>query len=681
MKKEKRNKTKAMRKVVSLVAVAAVIGTVVVATRVQAARSASDQDPAPQTLTLEKTDITRTVSVSGVVESARVNNIYSTQSYPVKEIHVSVGDSVRAGDVLAELDMSRVENDVSQTEINLRSAITSAQEELRSNSNSIVNARTSLESSLISLARQQLNVASAERDLREAEMTLADEFDSYSYDNAIEDARLSLERRTADLEKAQADLNEAIHDFDDYQYQNSIHDARVSLDRRRAELADAEKTLAEEESGSSYALDSYRSAVNDAARNRERRLDDYNRALNDYSDAERYYTGIESSTSASPQEKAAAEASLESARVAMEAASSAYDDSETALIRANSDLRRTRENAVDSAQRTYDNAANAVSDAQRSYDRAVADLDRARANAVDTATERLTSAQNAFADAQRAYEKALSDKLRAIDGDFDSGESRMDSARRAYEDSLRQLESSQNSVRSAQNTLAQAEEKPATQGTNVELQELSLERLNDQLAEGKIVATADGVITEINVKVGATPSGIIFVIEDTENLHVSARVREHSISSVAPGQRAVITTDATGDAEYGGVLSYISPKAVSAAGSTSVEFEVQAALDDPDTIIRIGMNAFLNIITDHASDVYAVPNSVIVTNENGSFVYASENGESVEIAVTLGITTMAASEISGDGLYDGMQLIIDPEGLLSTGDSPGFPQMFGGRGN
>jgi len=287
------------------------------------------------------------------------------------------------------------------------------------------------------------------------------------------------------------------------------------------------------------------------------------------------------------------------------------------------------------------------------------------------------STQNAYSDAQRAYDKAVNDKIRAIDDSADSDKTKVENAQRSYTDSLRQLEASQNNVTSAQNSFDQAESRPASQGTNVEIQELNLKKLYDQLAEGKIYATSDGVITEINAKVGAAPSGVLFVIEDTEDLYVSARVREHSVTSVHLGQEAVITTDATGDVRYDGTVSYISPKAVSAAGSTSVEFEVRAGLNKPDTTIRIGMNAFLDIVTAQKSGVYAVPNSVIVTNERGSFVYALEDDERREIAVNLGVKTMVNAEISGDELSDGMQLIIDPDGLLANPDDITFPAMWG----
>ena len=657
MKKEKKKK-KTLKIVIGLVALVVVAGVALVFF-MQPARNSNAQNRDNQTIVLAKTDITRTVSVSGVIESAVVRNIYSTQTYPVKEIYVKVGDAVKVGDVLAELDMSRLENDIAQTEINLRSAVASVEEESRSNSNSIINAQTSLESSRISYSRQQLSTQNAEKELAEAQARLTEDFDSYTYDNAIEDAKHSLSRRAADLESAQDDLENAISDFDDYTYQNSITDAKNNLEKRQEELKDAEK--AANTNSSTANLDGYRNAVTSAQTVLELRQAALERAT-------------EALNNTNPDDEdavAAAEAAVEEAKKNRDAA-------QTVLTNANRDLSNAWASidTTNSNRDRIDSANYALTDAQNAYDRAVTNLERAISNAAEAAEQALTNAENAYADAQRAYEKALNDKTRAIENNADSSSTGLQNARRSYEDSLKQLESSENSLRSAQNSFEQAQNRPATSGTNVELQELNYEKLLSQLEEGKIVATADGVITEINAKVGASPSGIMFVIEDTTDLYVSAKVREHQVSAVQIGQDAIITTEATGGKEYDGTVSFISPKAVSAAGSTSVEFEVRAGIRDPDAATRIGMNSFLNIILERKSEIYAVPNSAIVTNDAGSFVYALENGERREIAVTLGIRTMVNSEIIGEGLYDGMQLAADPQGLLSSGDETGFPQMF-----
>ncbi len=68
------------------------------------------------TTALKKTDLKNTVSVSGTIHSDDTHNVYTTLTLPVKAVHVSVGDKVKKGQVLAELDTSTLEKDIEQQE-------------------------------------------------------------------------------------------------------------------------------------------------------------------------------------------------------------------------------------------------------------------------------------------------------------------------------------------------------------------------------------------------------------------------------------------------------------------------------------------------------------------------------------------------------------------------------------
>ena len=67
-----------------------------------AAQKAAEQQV--QTFTLEKGDLSRTLSVSGSIQSAQVTEVAAAQTYPVAEVLVSEGDVVAEGDVIATLD-------------------------------------------------------------------------------------------------------------------------------------------------------------------------------------------------------------------------------------------------------------------------------------------------------------------------------------------------------------------------------------------------------------------------------------------------------------------------------------------------------------------------------------------------------------------------------------------------
>ena len=140
----------------------------------------------------------------------------------------------------------------------------------------------------------------------------------------------------------------------------------------------------------------------------------------------------------------------------------------------------------------------------------------------------------------------------------------------------------------------------------------------------------------------------------------SEAVKEYGLNAIRLGQQGVVTTDAAVGKAYEAEVSYISPRAISQAGSTSVEFEIHANLNNSDTDIKIGMNAFLDIVTDTKDDVFAVPLSAIVTNENGIFIYAYENSGTRDIPVTIGIRTSTHAEIESDDLYEGLVIVTNP---------------------
>ncbi|OUP24209.1 efflux RND transporter periplasmic adaptor subunit [Gemmiger sp. An194] len=89
---------------IALVVLAAVgaFGWVRMNQAAEAAQKAAAQQV--QTFTLEKGDLSRTLSVSGSIQSAQVTEVAAAQTYPVAEVLVSEGDVVAEGDVLATLD-------------------------------------------------------------------------------------------------------------------------------------------------------------------------------------------------------------------------------------------------------------------------------------------------------------------------------------------------------------------------------------------------------------------------------------------------------------------------------------------------------------------------------------------------------------------------------------------------
>lgn len=184
---------------------------------------------------------------------------------------------------------------------------------------------------------------------------------------------------------------------------------------------------------------------------------------------------------------------------------------------------------------------------------------------------------------------------------------------------------------------------------------------------------------------------------------VSTSVDEYDISDVSVGQRVVILTEATGEDEIEGEITFVAPTTGSSslssgtqsgdsggAGSSSTSgtstsgsgYEVKIAVKTNDERLKMGLTAKCSIILEEADNVYAVPYDAVHENSDGTtVVYVSEgNGESVssrEVLVTKGMESDYYVEITGEELADGMQIIIPTDATSSSSEGSSTENSFG----
>ena len=133
----------------------------------------------------------------------------------------------------------------------------------------------------------------------------------------------------------------------------------------------------------------------------------------------------------------------------------------------------------------------------------------------------------------------------------------------------------------------------AETSANLDHMEINLEQLERRLSDAVITSPINGTITSVIAREGAMGAGLMFVVEDTDNLRIITRFREYDIAVLAPGMELSITSDRTRDSVYTGIISRINPAAV--PSSSVVEFEAEIAVISADTNLQIGMNTRLNI--------------------------------------------------------------------------------------
>ena len=331
-----------------------------------------------------------------------------------------------------------------------------------------------------------------------------------------------------------------------------------------------------------------------------------------------------------------------------------------------------------------DHADEVMNAAEKALSRASAARDKAERawKAADPSDPNYEQLKKAYDDAEAAWEAAFQDwqeKDTEYGGDLSSYSRNYRSARVAYENALAAYNAAQNA--SGQNLENLEDQLRSAQiDGDTTANQIALQQSQKDLADSTIKAPISGTVTAVYAKVGAPGSGLLFVVENTDDLVIKTELKEYDVASVQEGMPVQVKSDATGDRVFPASVSHIAPTAQKAAdGSTqssgSVEFDTEVRLDQPDSGLRVGMNVRMTVVTAERKGVWAVPYDALVTDAQGqTAVYvARPQGEeggmvAVEVPVDTGLETDFYVEISSGQLAEGDLLLTQPAGIL-----PGAP--------
>ena len=304
-------------------------------------------------------------------------------------------------------------------------------------------------------------------------------------------------------------------------------------------------------------------------------------------------------------------ASLETAR---QSADSAVFETQRMLREASANLANNTNIHILSAEAALNAAETALTAAQKNYNDAV--RDHTTGSNTQAARIELETRENAHANALILHAGGIisQDELRQT-------ETALTLARNQYNDATevqqRTLERVRIALQSAVSAHQNAQElfnasriaagqdiarlrdgiTSAEIASNLEHMELALQLLEKQLEDSVIRSPIDGTVTAVIAREGAVGMGLLFVIEDTDSLKITTRFREYDIGRIETGMAVIITSNATGNAEYAGIISRINPAA--AAAAPIVEFEAEVTVTSAETGLRIGMNARVDVVLEH----------------------------------------------------------------------------------
>ena len=626
------------------------------------------------TETLQQMDLQNTVSLTGVVESETDRKVYSTLSYLVESVNVQVGDVVQAGDVLAQLDTEQLEMDIAQQQAAVDASNSQSAHQIEVNrkayENAVENYENGLDSNAISaesgvnqaessLTQAEYGVDSAQLQVDAAEAAVRDARENYyitrdQLNGNVDDAREALDDAEDALAEAEAAYNEAVAEAN-----SQVADTKAAMDA-------ADKALKQAEADWNNFQDIHRQEYEDAQ-------NEWSAAKKIYEDAAIIYNQAVAAGSENVEQ---AEEEMNKAKAAFNAAQIKYDqvkearEPEQAKYEAAQAAYKEAEAAYTSASataQTVANSAQSVASAQTGVASAEAQLDAAR-DARNGST--LTQLEQGIASANRSVDSAELQE--------DIAKAQQSAAQQSADTAKQQQAATENAIQQQLDTLKDnlIGSQIAAQAT--QSQEIAIQSLQKNLDDATITAPVSGVVTAVYAEVGEPGNGLLFVIEDTDALKITTNIREYDVGNIEVGMPVVIRSDATGDKEISGTVTYIAPAAnktengnTLTADDSTVEFEAEVQVNDADSGLRIGMNTRLTVLLEERSDVYGVPYDSVVEKADGSeVVYAVEpNSEKegsyvvTEVPVTTGLETDFYIEVSGDGITDGLSIVSDPQSV------------------
>ncbi len=328
-----------------------------------------------------------------------------------------------------------------------------------------------------------------------------------------------------------------------------------------------------------------------------------------------------------------------------------------------------KQGATDEAWRVYQEALAKKDAAQKALDeapegaenleelRAALEAARLEADAADKAHQAAKVISDAAADAANAQFFVLKSATKAHHD-----------LQRSYEQTVA---NAQSSITSAKNSRATNELSLSTSA-----QEKQIDTIEEQRGISEVTAPISGIVTAVNYKAGDKyAQGPILTIQDTSAYRIRAYVSDYDIADIAVGQKVLIKTRATGNTEFEGVVSFVSPTAApAAAGSNDASYEVRIDLREPQERLRLDMAASLSIIVDEHTGALTVPYNAVQTAEDGStFVEVKQaDGTFATVPVTVILESNYYTEVAGEGLKEGDEV----RTISTTDDFDIYSELF-----
>lgn len=668
-----------------IIASAAVIIAAGAGAAVYAASNASadsDTETGYREYSVSKGDITVGAEESGTVSIEREYVTFPCAA-EVQEVCVKEGTTVKEGDLLLKLSP----DDIADAKEELESAVISAKLSLesakREQSEKLLEAKQTLESSI------------------ESGSTAESDYSLYITKSTA--SAQSLQKQLESLKKELAEYTELKETYpDDYAELCEYEDKLTEYQTKYKEMEKQYRAYQKIDSENSAALDAikteyenYTDKISDTYENiteLKKNYDDaktaYEKAREDYDTAKENYdkakssgtitvtgssetsdTSGSTSTSSTSTNTSDLADKLAKAKAALEEASSAYNSANVAYsgyyqklgseisdtiddyeekVAAAEKVVTAHEKITQAYKEELDDFNSELSDVKEEYEDKKSDFtDVYGQNDADSIDDKIDSLNDSISETELSIKtsdaESGSDLLKARQ-DTDTAIAKADSAQSVYDQTAASLE---NQVSEAQKKYDNA----------VKEYEEFCDSVSD---DGSVYAECDGIISSVNVSDGDSimANVSLVTIMDTRYIYLSASVSEEDITSLESDMECSVNLTAFDGKSFEGHIDTISAEPARSSGS--VTYTVTVKLDDESGLnVREGMSGDITFIEGGVTDVMYTNVNAVTFRDGKSYVKVyDENGQVIEKEVTTGFSDGRYVEITS-GVSAGEKLLAE----------------------
>jgi HlyD family secretion protein len=659
-----------------------------------------------QTATVEKGSITKTFSTSGVAVAQSTASLSFGQAGVVSAVNAALGQEVKQGDILAEIESDEFESVVTTAEVNLASA--------QAKLDDLLNGPTKSD-----LASADQSLAQAQGNYDQAERALEDLLDGPS-ESELRSAEQAVASAQSQLIKAQTSSTDLYSASDD-----AVAAAEDAVTKAEDALANAKRTAANAADSLVMAKISLLSAAATYCDTKGHLSlthvcgDDIHIPLTD-STVHQLTDSISDEITASGEITVAGAVSDDVQQGPEPTAEPTVEPTvePTAEAETGQDLVKAATSLI-SANTSYKNAQASKSSADNAIGSAEADIETSK-NDLAEAKNGPSSADIAAADVAVASAQLALDDANAKLAELKQGSTQDD-----LDDAQRNLDAA-----TAGLVVAQAKRDDVYDGADpqdialqrdqVRQAELSVKQAQKNLEKAQIIAPFDGTVAALNIEVGeevgASGGDAAITLNTPDALRLRLTITESDVLDVEADQSGTALFDAVGERPFPividsvgtnptttqGVITYEAwariltglptgaagalPSGASRRGAALAGTPVPGGTPPAgigelpvgaDTSAKPlpGMNASVTIIVDQAQDVLVVPAQAIQTEGFRSVVEVQkDDGSTEKVAVQTGLTDGTNTEIT-QGLEEGQTIVITGRTASAQAtQTAGFPQ-------